>query len=661
MKLAGFARAVLAVGFLMIHIFSADAQVVVERSKEKVIISGVQYYIHPVKKGETAYSISKAYGISVAELTKDNPQASAGIIEGQSLRIQVKELPVPAPSEVAVVPRSHDDSKYLYHVLKPGETVYFLSKTYNVTENEIVKSNPGIDITKMSVGSEIAVPKKSENNENRKGDVQEKKYFLHKVAEGETLSSIAGKYGISAREIKRANRDVRIALVGDYIRIPGVSKEEPPVSEVVKPDTVRPVVVDTLPVYVAPAGRTEVKNLGGTINVALLLPFYLRENADRGSADTTKAINGNSSSSVNLREEDWIYPRSLDFIEMYEGILLAADTLRALGMNINLYSYDIKSDTFELTRLINSGKLSKMDLIIGPVYSHNLSIVAAYAGNLDIPVVSPVSLRNNSVLSGNPELFLANSTLEVSQQAMARKASEYYDRNFIFVHSDSTNSDEDVIRLKSMIMSELGYKIPRSEIKFKEVIFSGLSMFDNDSGSRIAQALSDKTENIVIIATEDAPVISKTIVDLHMLSRRFDIKVFGYSEISENDNLDPKLFFDLGLMLYSPSNIDYSTVNVAKFNSDFKAKFLTEPVEKSYAWQGYDIAYYFISGLAMHGREFIRDPSVHNPVLLQTEYNFLRRQPGDGFENQKQYLIRYTKDYEVNVAEEYPGNNHKSP
>jgi LysM repeat protein len=660
MKLTGFARALLAVSFLLILCFSVDAQVVVERSKEKIIISGVQYYIHPVKKGETAYSISKAYGITVAELTKDNPQASEGIKEGQSLRIQVKDLPAVVPSEVAAVPKSHDESKYLYHILKQGETVYFLSKTYNVTENEIVESNPGIDITKMSVGSEIAVPKSSNNTKIRKGDVQEKKYFLHKVAEGETLSSIAGKYGISSREIRRANRDVRIALVGDYIRIPGVRREEPPVTEAVKPDTIRPVVIETPPVYVAP-GRTEVKNLGGTLNVALLLPFYLQENADRGSVDTSKTAIGNTSSDVNLREEEWIYPRSLDFVEMYEGILLAADTLRALGLNINIYPFDIKSDTFELTRLISSGKLSKMDLIIGPVYSHNLSIVAGYAGKLDIPVVSPVSLLNNSVLLGNPGLFLANSTLEVSQQALAKKASEYYDRNFVFIHSDSTNTDQDVIRLKNLIMSELGYKIPHSEIKFKEVIFSGLSMFDNDYGSRIAQALSDKTENIVIIATEDAPVISKTIVDLHTLSRRFDIKVFGYSEISENDNLDPKLFFDLGLMLYSPSHIDYSGSNVAKFNSHFREKFLTQPVEKSYAWQGYDIAYYFMSGLAMHGRGFINDPSVHNPVLLQTEYNFLRRQPGDGFENQKQYLIRYTKDYEVNVAEEYPGNNHKLP
>ena len=52
-------------------------------------------------------------------------------------------------------------------------------------------------------------------------------------------------------------------------------------------------------------------------------------------------------------------PESLDFIEMYEGILLAADTLRSLGMNINLHTYDIKGDTVELTKIIKVRKTGR--------------------------------------------------------------------------------------------------------------------------------------------------------------------------------------------------------------------------------------------------------------------------------------------------------------
>ncbi len=133
---------------------------------------------------------------------------------------------------------------------------------------------------------------------------------------------------------------------------------------------------------------------------------------------------------------------------MYDGILLAADTLRSLGLTVNLHTYDIKSDTVAITRLINSGSLATMDLIIGPVYSHNLNIVSAYAASRGIPVVSPVPLMNNSALTQNPTLFMASSSLEIAQKALAKKISEYYDHNIIFIHSDTAGVDTDVKRFK---------------------------------------------------------------------------------------------------------------------------------------------------------------------------------------------------------------------
>jgi hypothetical protein len=117
-------------------------------------------------------------------------------------------------------------------------------------------------------------------------------------------------------------------------------------------------------------------------------------------------------------------------------------------------------------------------------------------------------------------------------------------------------------------------------------------------------------------------------------------------------NLDPKYFFDLDLMIYSPYWIDYSKKDVKQFNSDFLDKFFTEPSEISFAWEGYDIAYYFLSGLAIHGKEFISHPEIHNPDLLQTEFDFRRKTIFDGFEDQKLFLIRYTNDYEVKLVGE---------
>jgi LysM repeat protein len=647
-------RTLIVIFFVAISGGVALCQVPVEKSKEKVIISGVQYYIHTIKKGETAYSISRAYGISVEDLTRENPPALYGIKIGQALRIPVNPSSNNTALPAASSEKKRDESRFIYHHLRPGETVYSLSHLYGVSENDITRNNEGLDINKLSVGAEIAVPRREFMNDRQKFDEQEKKYFYHKVAEGESLSSIAKMYGLTVRELRRENRDVRFPQVGYYIKVPGEDPNKPAVvaTEPAKEDVSEAEAEVPAVRKARPGGFTNVGNLSGSFNVAVLLPFYLDENNDRVEIDSSAFVKGRRSISVKDRDEDWIYPRSIDFVEMYQGILLAADTLRSMGLDVNIYTYDIKSDTVSLTRLIKSGALSAMDLIIGPVYSHNLGIVAAYAKNLRIPVVSPVPLINNKVLSGNPTLFMVNSSLEVAQKTLAKKISEYYDCNLVYVNADTLGIDNDVKRFKKQIFNELSYHMSYDDIKFKELLFYSRAMLVNDSIDRLSHALSDKVKNVVIISSEDPPVISETVVDVHSLSRKYNVKVFGYPAMREVENLDPKYYFDLEVLMYSPYWIDYTRKNVKHFNNEYRHKFLSEPSEKSFAWEGFDITYYFLSGLAMHGSEFIRNPEIHNPELLESGYDFDRLEKGDGFENQKLFLIKYTKDYELKLIEE---------
>lgn len=646
-----FIKFLLGIIFLII-ISPLGAQVVVERSKDKVIISGTPYYIHQVKKGETVYSISKAYGISTEELTKENPPAVYGINEGQILRIPVKEVTGNSAAKAIPVAPKHDESKYIYHKLQPGETIYSLSKAYDISEDDIIRNNAGIDITRLPAGSEIAIPKKELMTDRQEFAVQESNYIFHKVVKGESLSSIAGQYGITIKELRKENRNIRFPQVGDYIRIPMPKPPEPviPASEV--KDTVK--AAPSAPVAVEVhrlSGHTPVKSLKGTYDVAVLLPFYLKENSVRQDVDTSM-VKGKPVIKLVNRPDEWILPGSLGFLEMYEGILLASDTLRSLGLNINIHTYDIQSDTVGITRLIKHGDLAGMDLIIGPVYSSNLAIMTNYAGSLGIPVVSPVPLMNNSELNNHPNLFMANASLEVAQNLITSKVGEYYDKNIVFLHADTAGIDPDVKNFKNKIINELSNRIPFEEIKFKEFLFYSRAEFDNDSINRLSHALSSQTDNIIIIASEEAPVISETLQDLQGLSKKYSIKVFGYPAMRGLDNLDPHFFFDLDLVLYSPFWIDYNKDDVKQFTADFRNKFLTEPSEMSYAWLGYDITYYFLSGLALHGKKFLEHPEIHNPDLLQTEFDFRRKSENDGFENQKLYPIKFSRDYEVKLLEE---------
>ncbi len=652
MIIGKYHNSLLSIIFLIAFLSQAAAQVVVERSKDKVIISGKPYYIHQVKKGETSYSISKAYNITVEELTKENPPAVFGINEGQILRIPVREEASSSQQQPTVRPKK-DETRFVYHRLQPGETVYYLSRLYGVSENEIISANQGIEINKLPVGAEIAVPRREFMINKQDFAVPDQKYIFHKVVRGESLSSIAEKYGLTVRELRRENRDVRFPQVGDYLRIPAAKPAEVPVTEQQKPDSAIIIMPEPTILIKRPAEMTPVRNLSGTIDVAVLLPFYLEDNASRSYIDSSKVVKGRKIPRIVQRPDDWIYPRSLGFTEMYQGILLAADTLRSLGIDINLHVFDIKNDTVELKRLIKNGTLLVMDLIIGPVYSSNLAIVAKYARDLKIPVVSPVPLFSSQILMGNPELFMSVSSLEVAQDALVKKVSEYSDHNFVFMHSDTANVDTNLVSFREKIFTELTRRLPFEEIRFKEFVFYSRSTFNNDSINRLAHTLSDKSGNIIIIASEEAPVISENLMDIHALLKKYDIKVFGYPAMRGClDNLDPKYFFDLDLHLYSPYWIDYSRRDIRKFNSDFQRLFLTQPPEMSYAWQGYDIAYYFISGIALHGKEFVEHPEIHRPDLLQTDFDFRRKNPGDGFENYKLFFIRYTKEYEVKLINE---------
>jgi len=645
---------------LVILAFSnaAWSQVIVERSKEKIVISGETYYLHSVKKGETVYSISRAYGITTGELVNENPSAINGLKEGQGIRIKaslVSSLPPSPQSELQE--RVRDESRFIYHKLQPGETIYYLSRTYSVSENEIIQSNPGIDISKLPLGFEVAIPRKDFMSRKQSFKDQDDHVYYHKVINGETMASIARKYGLTVRELRRENRDINFPHVGDYLKIPGMKPQFEEKALFEDQDTLEMKQEDQ-PVFLGrPAEFTPVKSLRGSFDVAVLLPFYLMENAKRTEIDSSKMVSGKRTYRAINRSDDWIYPRSLGFVEMYEGILLAADTLSALGLNINIHAYDITGDTVEIVRLIRSGKLDQMELIIGPVHSSNLSLVASYAGSLGIPVVSPVQLSSNSVLNDSPLLFMASSSLEVVQKAIARKMKNYHNDNLVLIHSDAYEEFNNISLFRNFILSELGSVMPFEEIRLKDMVFYSRSVFGNDSINRLAHALSGKNGNVIIIASEDAPVMSESIINVHTLSRKYDLNVFGYPSIRYLDNFNHRIWFELGLMIYSPFWIDYSQQDVKKFNSYYRAKFLTEPSELSYAWQGYDILYYFLSGLAIYGREFLSHPEIHNPDLLHTQFDFRRKAINNGFENQKLFLIRYSNNYELELLDEDPGYN----
>lgn len=90
---------------------------------------------HVVKTGETWYSLSRKYNVSVDELKSLNSQFSDGLNIGDTLKVKVQ-------NSIKVT----DNLQNKFYVVKPQETMYSLTKQFNVSEDELVKLNPELNL-----------------------------------------------------------------------------------------------------------------------------------------------------------------------------------------------------------------------------------------------------------------------------------------------------------------------------------------------------------------------------------------------------------------------------------------------------------------------------------------------------------------------------------
>lgn len=108
---------------------------------------GKLYIVHKVDKEETLYRLLKRYGCSPAEVLSANPslEGSSTIYENQVLRIPYKA----ANEEGAQrsVKKAATSSKKLYHVVAEGETLYAISRLYDIPVEQIQKANQLTDNT----------------------------------------------------------------------------------------------------------------------------------------------------------------------------------------------------------------------------------------------------------------------------------------------------------------------------------------------------------------------------------------------------------------------------------------------------------------------------------------------------------------------------------
>ena len=184
------------------------------------------YFYHTVETGQTVFSISRQHDVTVDEIYRLNPGSREGIVKGSVLKI-----PAAAKNETVsrdgANTRNSQNRQFIMHVVQARETLFGISRQYNVTVDEIVAQNPTLQAGILDVGEEIRIPRPPAGNGNPASGLNQtvaNNSRRHTVLQGQTLFSISQQYQLPLAILLSANPgiDSNNLKVGTVLLIPTV-------------------------------------------------------------------------------------------------------------------------------------------------------------------------------------------------------------------------------------------------------------------------------------------------------------------------------------------------------------------------------------------------------------------------------------------------------
>lgn len=545
---------------------------------------------HEVKKGETLYSISKEHNVSADEIVKLNPDAKEGVKIGQILIIPPTFANTVAQQNAATTKKR----ELTTHIVNKGETLYSISKQYGISQEALVARNPGIDI-ELPAGKMLIIPPVFQSNSFVEPDtpMPAVSHKMHIVKKDETVFGISKMYNISQEDLIKSNPDIANGLnEGKVLRIP-MSQAE--ISDVTTADSISNSLEKVF--------NSEPKT---SIECALALPWNFSKVTE------TSKIDANTDK----------------FIEFYNGMLLAADTLRKSGLSINLHVYDSGKTDAEAQTLVSYNELKNMDFIIGPAYQSQIKTMSDFALAYNVKLVIPFSSKSEEVKS-NSSIFQVNAPQNESAADVALQiAQNFKDDNVVIVSfSDPKYND------KAVWADTLKFTLDAMGVKNKEVVFSNFT--------ELKKTIDKKKKNLIFPVTTNQVALNQILPIINMLKAKdTEISVFGFNEW-QNYNSISKELFQYDTYFTSPFFVDFKSEETIKFLKKYRGYFGAEPNNSHpmYAVLGYDMMMYFCEAMQKYGHDFEWALDKFVPSTLQSDFKFTRVGETGGFINSRHFII----------------------
>ncbi len=654
--------------FLLLALcFSLSAQQ--KLAGEKVMIAGKTYTLYTVKSGETSFSISKKFGITVDELHGANPEIKNQLNSGQSIKIPAAKSDAKVNIANGLQKDESDDHLYTFHSVRKKETVFSIAQKSGITSEDIYHFNPQ-SRDGINEGDVLKIPKPLTSDNESNAIIKENQQLIkHVVRRRETLFSIARQYNTTQEEILKANPTIKGSLSkGTVLIIPKPSilpevrkkqKESLKFSEyqIINGDNyyqlerrfgisqaeleqLNPTLKDGFKlglIIKVPIKESNSKNQGTQLNTE-------KQNANDTSIVTSKFSNSNQDKTFgvgvflpfcqNLNDSTKIVQRTASFLEFYSGVLLATEKITEAGMKVKLYTYDTYQDNKVVEKLVKKPEFLSLDLIIGPVYPENQKIVAELSAKNRIPMISPLS-SDSRFVSTTPGYYQINPGKKLRLTSTADYiADKFAGQNIIILNHGANSGDEKLI--VDIMNRKLGY----GKVRQYNIWGGGTAGME--------RLLKAGAENIVVLTEGNEANVSVAMTRLNTISKSNKITVIGLQEYTKMQSIDIEHLHNTRLHYLAPYFIDYANPKVNSFIEKYRTVYNSEPTQ--YSFQGYDIALHFLASLAMSGKSFSDTNLSPGVNLLQADYSFQKTSDFGGYMNRTFYIIEYTDNYEVKSA-----------
>ena len=528
------------------------------------------------------------------------------------------------------------------HIVLEKQTLFSISKAYNVTIEDIYKYNPSVKEKGLQKNSILIIPVVEKPEQQEIEAAEEKEAYAEgqvkqeqqeqpvlnaedqvKKEEGgkaaseqtvhirkwyEDLDMIARKYGVTVESIMKANGLKGRKLSNRQRLIIPSSSDAVPEEEI-------PSENDSDEVAASDTTQTDDSTTSHRPGILEGL-FFPKKDISMSLILPLKAT-GTSASAGNM--------------DFYSGVLLAVYDAGEAGTGCDLAVYDCADG-----RGITKESLEGRDFIIGPVSRGDLTS-ALELGTDTRAIISPLDQKAASLTGEFTNMIQAPTPLEIQYKDLMdwiREDMQYSDR-FVVITEKGAVQTEVTTQMKAAADS--------SGMEYKNLSYSILEG-RNVTGS-LEYIMTESGTNRVYIASDSEAFVNDVVRNLNlMIHKKYEVVLYAPSRIRSYETIEVENFHNTSLKVSTGYYIDYEDPRVQEFLLKYRALFNAEPTQ--FAFQGYDLAKFFIGMTSKYGNRWMNKLEESDASMLQSTYRF-RKDGNGGYVNTGVRRIVYNEGWIV--------------